>query len=137
MIVRRYLASSAAISCSNSQMGTSTAIVVLSFASMKRCNLGWRSRLEPTAGMISAGVAMAGRQPAADLVEGMTLIIRGERIEDFVHRVGLVAQGARSRRETAVAGAADVEADSLQLLQAPSLGSDLLAAAMRAALRRL
>ena len=39
-------------SFSQSQIGTSTATVTLSLASMKRCSLEWRSWLEPTPGMI-------------------------------------------------------------------------------------
>ena len=51
--------SMAAMSSAWSQMGTSTAIVVKSLASMKRCKAAWRAWLLPVVGNTSAAVRVA------------------------------------------------------------------------------
>ena len=51
--------SSEAMSASVSQIGISMATVTLSLASMKFCNVSWRSLLLPTAGMINSAAAVA------------------------------------------------------------------------------
>src|SRR5438105_3410928 len=51
-----YCRSRAAMSSAPSQMGTSTATVTESLASMNLCKASCRSRLLPTAGMMSAAV---------------------------------------------------------------------------------
>lgn len=82
------------------------------------------------------GVAVSRGQAAAGFLEGATAIVGRERVEDFVEGIGLVAQSARSGRESTVARLAAIEPDRFEFLGAAAPGRDGPAAAGRAALGR-
>jgi len=82
------------------------------------------------------GMAVTRGQAPAGFLKGAATVVGRERIEDLVEGVGLVAQSARSGRESAVAGLASIQPDRFELLGAAAPGRDGPAAAGRAALGR-
>ena len=78
--------------------------------------------------------AMAGGNLRGRFFERMAAVVERESFEDFVDRIGLVAQGARTRGKGSAARAAAVQGNVLKLLFARALFSEARAVAVGAAL---
>jgi hypothetical protein len=83
------------------------------------------------------GMAVARREASAGFFDGVAAIVGRKRVEDFMERIGLVADCARARCKGATAGPAAIQPDRFELLGAAALRSDAPAVAGWTALGRL